>query len=75
MKRKTLKQVAGIDVAEKELVVTPGRIFGDLCLELFAYKTFSNNEKGFPVLHPVCEKALYRNHPFALRYGSNRRLP
>jgi transposase len=50
MKKKIVKQVAGIDVAQKELVVTLGRIFEDLSLELFAYKTFSNNVKGFLAL-------------------------
>src|SRR5215207_1069475 len=47
MKKKMLKQVAGIDMAKNELVVTLGRIYEDLSIELFAYKTFPNNEKGF----------------------------
>ena len=44
---KELKQVVGIDVAQKELVVTLGRIFEDLSIELYAYKVFKNTEKGF----------------------------
>src|SRR5688572_16420925 len=47
MNKKILKQVAGIDVAQNELVVTLGRLYQDLSLELYAYKTFANNEKGF----------------------------
>lgn len=42
-----LKQVLGIDVAQKELVVTLGRLLADLSIELYAYKVFSNTEKGF----------------------------
>jgi transposase len=44
---KELKQVVGIDVAQKELVVTLGRMFEDLSIELYAYKVFKNTEKGF----------------------------
>lgn len=44
---KELKQVVGIDVAQKELVVTVGRMFEDLSIELYAYKVFKNTEKGF----------------------------
>ncbi|NQV76141.1 MAG: IS110 family transposase [Bacteroidetes bacterium] len=42
-----LKQVLGIDVAQKELVVTLGRMVEDLSIDLYAYKVFRNNEKGF----------------------------
>lgn len=45
-----LKQVLGIDVAQKELVVTLGRMFEDLSIDLYAYKVFRNNEKGFSAL-------------------------
>ena len=45
-----LKQVLGIDVAQKELVVTLGRLLEDLSIELYAYKVFSNTEKGFSSL-------------------------
>lgn len=47
---KVLKQVLGIDVAQKELVVTLGRMFEDLSIDLYAYKVFRNNEKGFLLL-------------------------
>lgn len=42
-----LKQVLGIDVAQKELVVTLGRVYDDLTIELYAYNVFKNTEKGF----------------------------
>lgn len=44
---KVVKQVVGIDVAQKELVITLGRMFDDLSIELYAYKIFKNTEKGF----------------------------
>lgn len=44
---KLLKQVLGIDVAQKELVVTLGRMYNDLTIELYAYNVFKNTEKGF----------------------------
>lgn len=47
MNKKIVKQIAGIDVAQKELVVTLGRMHDDLETELYAYKVFPNNEKGF----------------------------
>lgn len=48
--KKRLKQVVGIDVAQKELVVTLGKLHEDLSIELYAYKVFSNKEKGFDSL-------------------------
>ena len=48
--KKILKQVAGIDVAQKELVVSLGRMFDDLSTEIYACKTFSNQFKGFMAL-------------------------
>jgi len=42
-----LKQVLGIDVAQNELVVSLGRMLSDLSKEIYAYKIFKNNEKGF----------------------------
>jgi transposase len=44
--KKRLKQVVGIDVAQKELVVTLGKLQEDLSIELYAYKVFSNKEKA-----------------------------
>jgi transposase len=48
--KKIVKQVAGIDVAQKELVVSLGRMYDDLSTEIYACKTFSNQSKGFMVL-------------------------
>ena len=45
--KKILKQVAGIDVAQKELVVCLGRMYEDLSTELYAHKTFANTSSGF----------------------------
>jgi transposase len=47
---KELKQVLGVDVAQKELVVTLGRMYDDSSIELFAYKVFRNTETGFKAL-------------------------
>lgn len=48
--RKIVKQVAGIDVAQKELVVCVGRMYDDWSPELYAHKTFANTAKGFTAL-------------------------
>lgn len=47
---KILKQVAGIDVAQNELVVSVGRLKEDLKHEIYSYKTFTNTPKGFKEL-------------------------
>jgi len=44
--KQILKQVSGIDVAQKELVVTLGRMYCDLTIELYAYKVFRNTQTG-----------------------------
>jgi transposase len=45
--KKIVKQVVGIDVAQKELVVCLGKMYDDWTPELYASKTFSNSAKGF----------------------------
>jgi transposase len=45
-----LKQVLGVDVDKKNLVVCLGRLNGDLESEIYAHKVFSNNAKGFASL-------------------------
>lgn len=45
-----IRQVAGIDVAKKELVVTMGKMATDLKPKLYARKVFANNAKGFESL-------------------------
>ncbi|HET8830237.1 MAG TPA: IS110 family transposase [Pelobium sp.] len=44
--KRVSKQVLGIDVAQKELVVTLGRTLEDFTIELYAYKIFKNSDKG-----------------------------
>lgn len=48
--KKIVKQVLGIDVAQKELVVCLGRMYDDWTPELYGYKTFANTDKGFMAL-------------------------
>jgi transposase len=48
--KQIVKQVAGIDVAQKELVVCLGRMYDDWTPELYAHKTFANTDKGFTAL-------------------------
>lgn len=50
MKNKLLKQVVGIDVAQKELVVSIGNMDREALIHIYAYKTFINNEKGFTAM-------------------------
>jgi transposase len=45
-----VKQVVGIDVAQKEVVVCLGRMYDDWTPELYANKTFANTAKGFSAL-------------------------
>jgi transposase len=48
--KKIVKQVLGIDVAQKELVVCLGRMYDDWTPDLYAHKTFANTDKGFMAL-------------------------
>lgn len=66
MEKKVVKQVAGIDVAQKELVVTLGRKLDDFSIELFAYKVFKNTEKGILALVQWTEKLS--NKEKSIRY-------
>jgi transposase len=45
-----LKQVLGVDVAQKELVVTLGRLSQDLTSDLYSRRKFANKESGFDAL-------------------------
>jgi transposase len=51
-----LKQVAGIDVAQNELVVSLGRISRSLEIEIYASKTFANKQSGFEALEVWIKK-------------------
>lgn len=48
--RKIVKHVVGIDVAQKELVVSLGRMYDDWTPEVYAFKTVANTNKGFDTL-------------------------
>lgn len=61
-----LKQVAGIDVAQNELVVSLGLIDHELTVDIFDYKVFTNNQKGFKELVKWAEKQV-RNE-LSVRY-------
>ena len=52
--KKIVKQVVGIDVAQKELVVSLGRMYDDLTPELYSAQSFSQYcSKGFMALGGV----------------------
>jgi transposase len=53
---KILKQVVGIDVAQKELVVSLGRLLEDLSVEIYSSKAFPNNQKGYNTLMDWAKK-------------------
>jgi transposase len=48
--KKLLKQVVGIDVGIKELVVSIGRMHDDLVPEVYGHHNFANTTKGFEAL-------------------------
>lgn len=48
--KKIVKQVLGIDVAQKELVVCLGRMHDDWTPELYSYGAFVNSLKGFEAM-------------------------
>jgi transposase len=58
-----LKQVCGIDVSQDELVVTLGRLHGDLAPELYARRTFANSGKGFTSLLDWVKKSTSPSLP------------
>lgn len=51
-----LKQVLGIDVSQKELVVCLGRMNADLSHDLYARRIFANRDSGFAALLEWVEK-------------------
>lgn len=60
---KIVKQVVGIDVAQKELVVCLGRMYDDLTPELHANKTFANTASGFAALTLWVKKRTEESTP------------
>lgn len=47
---KVLKEVVGIDVAQKELVASMGRLYGNLDINIVSHKVFKNSSKGISSL-------------------------
>ncbi|MGN6566984.1 MAG: IS110 family transposase [Flavipsychrobacter sp.] len=64
--KKIVKQVVGIDIAQKELVVCLGRMYDDWTPELFASKTFANTPKGYEGLMVWASKQM--DGAVAIRY-------
>ena len=64
--KKIVKQVAAIDVAQKELVVCLGRMYDDWTPELYAHKTFANGAKGFEALLAWVQK--HSDQSIAIRF-------
>lgn len=58
-----LKQVLGVDVAQKELVVTLGRLNKDLSKELYSYKVFRNTNPGIESLVKWVNKLTNKDVP------------
>ncbi len=58
---KVLKQVLGVDVAQKELVVTLGRMNEDLSIDLYFHRVFRNKDTGFIALIKWLEKHAIEN--------------
>ena len=58
---KVLKQVLGIDVAQKELVVTVGRNYEDSSVELFAHRVFKNKASVFESVIKWVEKVAAKD--------------
>jgi transposase len=48
--KRILKQVVGIDVAQKELVVSIGRMYDDCICDIYGNQSFDNNKKGLTAL-------------------------
>src|SRR5258707_12448986 len=61
--KKIVKQVLGIDVAQKELVVCLGRMFDDWTPELYGNGTFANNKKGFEAMEKWVKKLTVETIP------------
>lgn len=57
---KVLKQVAGIDIAQKELVVTLGCLYEDFTVEFLSYKVFKNTDDGIKSLIEWAENKVFK---------------
>ena len=59
--KKILKQALGIDVAQKELVVSFGCMHENLSTEIYAHKVFPNTKNGFSTLVSWVQKRVDPN--------------
>jgi len=66
--KEIVKQVAGIDVAQNELVVHLGKMYDDWNPELIASKNFTNDKKGFESLLLWVKKLMDPDHAVTVRY-------
>jgi transposase len=66
MEKRLLKQVVGIDVAQKELVVSLSNMDEETATTIYAHKTFLNTEKGFTALLLWVKKQTVTDSP--IRY-------
>jgi transposase len=64
--KQILKQVLGVDVDAKNLVVTLGRIDISLSVELYAHKVFKNNSAGFLALTTWMKKLTSATVPLQI---------
>ncbi len=51
-----IKQVLGVDVSQKDLVVSLGRLFSDLETDIYSRRIFANKESGFAAMLQWLEK-------------------
>src|SRR4028118_608896 len=58
-----LRQILGVDVAQKELVVTLGKLNQDLSSELYSRRKFANKETGFVALLKWLKKNVLEGSP------------
>ena len=61
--KKAVKQVVGIDVSQKELVVMLGTMYEDLTQELHSGKVFPNTSKGYESLTSLVKKVMINHVP------------
>lgn len=63
---KVLKQVLGVDVDQRNLVITLGRLTHCLSVELYAHEILPNNQNGFKSLLKWMQSKLIRQFVFKL---------
>jgi transposase len=64
--KKVVRQVLGIDVAQKELVVCFGKVYNDLERDISGSKAFANTPKGFELLLKWIKK--HADESIAIRF-------